>query len=51
MMTSINPDAHTIEGIDDIQYGVRVARKGKYDKDRVLNTRSADEVMDFFKAR
>lgn len=51
LMTSINPDAHSIEGIDDIQYGVRIARKGKYEKERVLNTKSAAEVMDFFKAR
>ena len=51
LMTSINPDAHSIEGIDDIQYGVRIARKGKYEKERVLNTKPAAEVMDFFKAR
>lgn len=51
LMTSINPDAHSIEGIDDIQYGVRIARKGKYEKERVLNTKSAAEVMEFFKAR
>jgi DNA polymerase (family 10) len=51
MMTSINPDAHSTEGIDDIPYGVRIARKGKYGKDRVLNTKSADEVRAFFEAR
>ncbi len=51
LMTSINPDAHSIEGIDDIQYGVRIARKGKYEKERVLNTKSAAEVMEFFRAR
>ncbi|MAO66685.1 MAG: DNA polymerase/3'-5' exonuclease PolX [Balneola sp.] len=51
MMTSINPDAHTTEGIDDIPYGVRIARKGKYGKDRVLNTKSAEEVRKFFEAR
>ncbi len=51
MMTSINPDAHSIEGIDVMKYGVLIARKGKYDKERVLNTRSAEEVMEFFKAR
>ncbi|MCH2451172.1 MAG: DNA polymerase/3'-5' exonuclease PolX [Gracilimonas sp.] len=49
MMTSINPDAHTTEGIDDIPFGVRIARKGKYGKDRVLNAKSADEVRKFFK--
>ncbi|MDR9417172.1 MAG: DNA polymerase/3'-5' exonuclease PolX, partial [Gracilimonas sp.] len=51
MMTSINPDAHTTEGIDDIPYGVRIARKGKYGPDRVLNTKSAEEVRKFFEAR
>jgi DNA polymerase (family 10) len=51
MMTSINPDAHTTDGIDDIPYGVRIARKGKYSKDRVLNTKSADQVRAFFEAR
>ncbi len=50
LMTSINPDAHTIEGIDNIPFGVRIARKGKYSKDRVLNTKSADEVKAFFEA-
>lgn len=49
LMTSINPDAHSIDGIDVIKYGVRIARKGKYDKERVLNTKSADEVMAFFR--
>jgi len=51
MMTSINPDAHSIGGIDVMKYGVRIARKGKYEKERVLNTKSADEVTAFFKAR
>lgn len=51
LMTSINPDAHSIDGIDMMKYGVRIARKGKYEKERVLNTKSAEEVMAFFKAR
>lgn len=51
MMTSINPDAHTTDGIDDIPFGVRIARKGKYGKDRVLNAKSAEEVKAFFEAR
>lgn len=51
MMTSINPDAHNIEGIDLMKYGVRIARKGKYEKERVLNTKSAEEVKKFFEAR
>ncbi len=51
MMTSINPDAHTTDGIDDIAYGVRIARKGKYEKERVLCTKSAEEVKAFFDAK
>ncbi|MEX0719781.1 MAG: DNA polymerase/3'-5' exonuclease PolX [Balneolaceae bacterium] len=51
MMTSINPDAHSISDIDYIPYGVQIARKGKYEKERVLNTKSADEVMEFFTKR
>jgi len=51
LMTSVNPDAHTTEGIDDIPYGVRIARKGKFEKERVLNTKPAKEVKDFFNDR
>lgn len=51
LITSINPDAHSIDGIDLMKYGVMIARKGKYEKERVLNTKSVKEVMEFFKAR
>lgn len=43
LLTSINPDAHTVEGIDDIRFGVMIARKAKFNPERVLNTKSADE--------
>jgi DNA polymerase (family 10) len=48
MMTAINPDAHTTDGIDDIQYGVKIARKGKYEANRILNTKSTKEVDEWF---
>ncbi len=51
LMTSVNPDAHTIDGIDLMKYGTRIARKGKYEKERVLNTKSAEEVLKFFQAK
>jgi len=51
LMTSVNPDAHATEGIDDISYGVRIARKAKFEKERVLNTKPAEEVKDFFNDR
>lgn len=43
LLTSINPDAHSIAGIDQIRYGVMQARKAMFEKERVLNTRSAKE--------
>ena len=43
LMTSINPDAHSIEGIDDIIYGVKIARKAKFSADRVLNTKNREQ--------
>jgi DNA polymerase (family X) len=35
---SINPDAHSTDEIDNVQWGVLMARKGAVPKDRVLNT-------------
>ena len=49
LFTSINPDAHSIEGIDDIQYGVRIARKAKFDQARVLNSLSPDDFLSWAK--
>jgi DNA polymerase (family 10) len=37
---SINPDAHSIDEIDNIQWGVLMARKGAVPADRLLNTMS-----------
>jgi DNA polymerase (family 10) len=43
---SINPDAHSVKGIYDIQYGVDMARKGKLKKELCLN---ACDVSTFLK--
>jgi DNA polymerase (family 10) len=48
---SINPDAHRIEGIGDIQYGVGIARKGWLTPADVLNCHSAADLTKFVKAR
>lgn len=48
LMSSINPDAHSTEGIDVIKYGVKIARKAKFNKERILNTKSADELAKWF---
>lgn len=47
LLTSINPDAHSTDGIDDIRYGVMIARKAKFDKARVLNTKSIEEFEEW----
>ncbi|PAU94114.1 DNA polymerase/3'-5' exonuclease PolX [Aliifodinibius salipaludis] len=50
LMSAINPDAHSKKGIDYIPYGVRIARKAKFEKERILNTKSADELMEWFQS-
>jgi len=41
---SINPDAHSVEGINDVQYGVGIARKGWLTRESVFNTKPATEM-------
>jgi len=50
LMSAINPDAHSKRGIDHICYGVRTARKAKFEKQRILNTKSAEELLDWFQS-
>lgn len=47
--TSINPDAHSTDGLKDTDIGVGIARKAWFSADEVLNTRSADEINRLFK--
>lgn len=51
LMTSINPDAHSVEGIDDIRFGVMIARKAKFEPARVLNTFSAEDFKQWVSER
>lgn len=39
VMVAIDPDAHSIEGINDIRWGVAVAQKGGLYKEMCLNTK------------
>ncbi len=45
---SINPDAHSIAGLDDMGYGIGIARKGWLEKDNILNALSLAEIEAFF---
>lgn len=51
LYTAICPDAHDIEGIDDTAYGVAIARKGWFSKDRIINTMSTEALEAWFKKR
>ena len=45
----VEPDAHRVEGIDDIFYGIGIARKGWLEPCNVLNSCSINKVFEFFK--
>jgi DNA polymerase (family 10) len=46
---SINPDAHEIDGLKDMYYGVLIARKGGATVSNILNTMNLQEIELFFK--
>lgn len=48
---AICPDAHSMEGIEDMIYGINVARKGWLTKNDVLNALKIDEVKALLKLR
>jgi len=51
VMLSINPDAHSMDGIDDIRYGVIAGRKGGLTKEMTLNAKSIVEFEDWMNAK
>ena len=49
VLVSINPDAHSIEGIKDIKYGVYAARKGGLGQSHCLNAMGLREFSEWIK--
>jgi DNA polymerase (family 10) len=47
VMIEIGPDAHSTHGLDNVAFGVGVARKGWLGAEDVLNTGGADDVLAF----
>jgi DNA polymerase (family 10) len=47
----IDPDAHVIDGLDDMRFGIGIARKGWLRSSDVLNTMTTSALLDFFKNR
>lgn len=48
---SVNPDAHSVEGLRDVTYGVGIARKGWLEKGDVVNTMPLGEMEKFLRRR
>ena len=51
VLISINPDAHSVEGLDDMRYGIGIARKGWLEPADVLNTKSPGELKAWFREK
>ena len=51
LLSAICPDAHSTDGIDDITYGVSIARKAGFGPGNILNAKSAEELSAWFKER
>jgi DNA polymerase (family 10) len=43
----IGPDAHSTGGLDNVHFGIGMARKAWLEAGEILNTRSADDVLAF----
>ncbi len=51
LMCSINPDAHSTDGLSYFDAGVNIARKGWLEKEQVLNSRDCAGVVRWFSER
>jgi DNA polymerase (family 10) len=51
LLTSINPDAHSPEGLGDVTYGVGMARKAGLTPAQVLNTQSLQDIQNWLAQR
>ena len=47
----IGPDAHSTAGLDNVHFGIGMARKAWLEAGEILNTGSADEVLAFARRR
>jgi len=47
----IGPDAHSTAALDNVHFGIGMARKAWLEAGEILNTRSADEVLAFARKR
>ena len=51
VLISVNPDAHHVDGISDMYYGVCAARKGMLTKDFCFNAMDLNTIEKHFQSR
>jgi DNA polymerase (family 10) len=51
VLVPVNPDAHSVAGLDNVAYGVNAARKGWLSAPQVLNTWELEAVEEYFAQR
>jgi DNA polymerase (family 10) len=51
VLVEIGPDAHSTQGLDNVEYGIGIARKGWLGAADVLNTRDAAAICEHARAR
>jgi DNA polymerase (family 10) len=51
VLISINPDAHSVDGLADMRYGVGIARKGWLEKENILNAMTLEEIESYFRKK
>jgi DNA polymerase (family 10) len=51
VMIAICPDAHHVDGLDDMNYGIGIARKGGCEARHILNCLTTQQISDFFSRR
>lgn len=47
VMIAINPDAHNLENLGYVRFGVGAARKGWLEKENILNTMTREQVAEY----
>lgn len=48
LKVAISPDAHSINGLEDIKYGIYIARKAGIPRNNILNTWSIEKLLKYF---
>ncbi|HLG02543.1 MAG TPA: DNA polymerase/3'-5' exonuclease PolX, partial [Bacteroidia bacterium] len=51
VLISINPDAHDVDSLADIHWGIAAARKGMLTKEFCLNTKNLKEITEWFRKK